>query len=127
MSLYPIPAPEESQQSITALVRKLFAEMNELIQQQIQLTKTEVREEGRKILKGTLFAVLALVSFEAVLVFFGNFLMIFMMLNRVTIFGAALGTMIVFTILTVIFLFLCLYQIRSAQALLKQETKNKGT
>lgn len=120
MSIYPMPRPEE-RHSIPELIRQLFTEMTELIQQHIELTKTEVREEGKRASRAVIYALLGLLFLQVILIFLGNLLMLFLMVNNVTLLGATLITLGVFFVLALICVGLCFQQIRSAQNILKQE------
>jgi uncharacterized membrane protein YqjE len=122
MSLYPFPR-EPHAQSVPDLLRQLFAEFTELVQQHIELTKTEAKEEGKRLSKAALFGLIGLVLLQTGLVFLGNTLIILFLMGRINLLAATVATVIVFLVLTAIFLGFCYQQIRSAQALLKNDTQ----
>ncbi len=123
MSLQPTFGPEV-RQSIPNLIRQLFTDLSELIQQHIELTKTEVREEGERFVKAAIFGVAGLIFLQITLIFIGYIsLILFMLIGGFNILAATIATTIILLVLTAAFLAICAGQIRSAQNILKQQRK----
>lgn len=120
MSLYPIPQPGE-RTSISRLVRQLVTDFNDLSRQYMTLTRTEVREEGQRLSKAVLYGLVALILLQVVLIFLGNLLMLFLMVNQMTVLNATLLTMGLYLLLALVCGVLCIRQLQAAQALLKQK------
>lgn len=123
MSLYRIsqPAPQESRQGVADLIRQLFQELTELIQQHIQLVKVELREEATRGIKAIALAWVGMVFFQVVLVFAGLLIMFALVASQqVSLVGGAAITALVFLIITGVCFGLCLQQVQSAKKVLKE-------
>lgn len=120
MSIYRFPEPE-ARHSIPDLIRQLFRDFTELVQQQILLIKTETREEAQRLSKALIYGLVGLILLQVTLIFSGNLLMLVFLTYNGSIFWSTLLTTGLFLVLTALFVGLCVRQIRSAQALLKQQ------
>jgi uncharacterized membrane protein YqjE len=121
MNVYRIPEQPEERQSMAELFRQLFRDMQELIQQQVQLARTGVVEEVRRLGKATVYGALGVMFLLVTLIFVGNLLMLLFLMGGMNILAATITTVIVFVVLTALFVGLCIKQVRSAQSILKQQ------
>jgi uncharacterized membrane protein YqjE len=123
MSLYSLPRPE-FRQSIPDLIRQLFSEMTELIQQHIELTKLEIREESKRIAKAAVFGVMGLVFAQVGLIFLG-YLLVEALDRTMSRVGATAITLVLFLVIAGVLVGLCVQQLKSAKDLLKQPPANQ--
>jgi len=120
MSVYPFPQ-QHTRQSIPDLIRQLFHDLSDLIQQHIELTKTEIKEESQRFAKAAVFAVIGLMMAQGVLLFGGACVVaVIASSGQVSVAVSALLVMLMFVALAGIFGGLCMQQIHSAKAILRQ-------
>ncbi len=124
MSIYQMPRPEE-RHSVPDLIRQLFLELGELIQQHIQLAKTEVREEAVLISKAVALGVVTLMLVQVTLIFVGHLLINLFQLTELGVIGSTVITILLFLGLTAVGGYLCFKQVKTAQNILKQRDPNE--
>jgi uncharacterized membrane protein YqjE len=120
MSLYPLYRPEE-QPSLTGLVRQLLNNVSELIQQHIELTKTEIKLEAQRLSKAALFGLVAFVFLMVLLVCIGALGTILLeSYTPLTWVGSATVMTVLYLGLLIVFGVLCLKQLQSAKQVLDE-------
>jgi uncharacterized membrane protein YqjE len=102
MSLYSFQNRPEKQ-GFSELFRQLFDDIRDLFQQHVELTKTEVREGGRRVAKATIFGVIGLVLTQVTLIYLGSLLMLFLLgLTPLKILGATVAVFLTFLVLSAV-------------------------
>jgi uncharacterized membrane protein YqjE len=129
MSLYPVYRPEE-QPSLTGLVRQLLNNVSELIQQHIELTKTELKMEGKRLSKAAGFGVFALLLFQIFLISLGavGVLALHNAANLTWVSSAMIVT-VIYLVLLAVCAVLCIQQIQSAKHVMQEahpEAQHEG-
>ena len=110
-----------SQVGIADLLRQLIQEFSTLIQQHIQLTKTELQAEGQRFSKVIILGVIALFFIQGFIVSFSILLIILLIgfLHLSLIAAAAIGTGL-FLLATALCALLAFQQLKSAQRVMPE-------
>jgi uncharacterized membrane protein YqjE len=103
------------QLGIVGLIRELFSRVSELVRTQIELTKAEVKVEGRKLIMAGLFGLIALTIGSIFLILLAVSLLLFLA-DYLQLIWATVITTAIFLVLTVIFSWLTIWEIKRNSA-----------